>query len=100
MDKAPVDNDKKAHHSDEKKNQLAKRLNRIEGQIRGINKMIMEDVYCDEVLHQIFSVESALNGVKKGLLEAHMKSCIISKIENGEHAVMDELMVTIGKMMR
>ena len=46
---------KKAHHSDKIKQQLSNRLNRIEGQIRGINKMVGDDVYCDDILHQILS---------------------------------------------
>ena len=91
---------KKAHHSDKIKQQLANRLSRIEGQVRGINKMIEDDVYCDDILHQIFSVEAALTGVKKMLLEAHMKSCIIDRVERGDSAVIDELMTTIGKMIK
>ena len=91
---------KKAHHTDKIKEQLSNRLNRIEGQVRGINKMVQDDVYCDDVLHQILSVEAALTGVKKMLLEAHMKSCIIEQIEKGDSAVIDELMTTIGKMIK
>ena len=91
---------KKAHHPDKTKQQLSSRLNRIEGQVRGINKMIQGDVYCDDVLHQILSVEAALTGVKKMLLEAHMKSCIIDQVGRGDFAVIDELMTTIGKMIK
>ena len=91
---------KKAHHTDKTREQLSNRLNRIEGQVRGINKMVQDDVYCDDVLHQILSVEAALTGVKKMLLEAHMKSCIIEQIEKGDSAVIDELMTTIGKMIK
>ena len=91
---------KKAHHSDKIKQRLSSRLNRIEGQVRGINKMIQGDVYCDDVLHQILSVEAALTGVKKMLLEAHMKSCIIDQVVKGDFAVIDELMTTIGKMIK
>ncbi len=91
---------KKAHHSSKTKQRLSSRLNRIEGQVRGINKMIQDDVYCDDILHQILSVEAALTGVKKMLLEAHMKSCIIEQVEKGDSAVIDELMTTIGKMIK
>ncbi len=91
---------KKAHHPNKTKQQLSSRLNRIEGQVRGINKMVQDDVYCDDVLHQILSVEAALTGVKKMLLEAHMKSCIIEQIVKGDSAVIDELMTTIGKMIK
>ena len=100
MNEMQAHHGKKAHHSDKTKQQLSNRLSRIEGQIRGINKMVQEDVYCDDVLHQIFSVEAALTGIKKMLLEAHIKSCIIDQVEKGDHAVIDELMTTIGKMLK
>ncbi|MDH5655095.1 MAG: metal-sensitive transcriptional regulator [Spirochaetia bacterium] len=91
---------KKAHHSDKTKKALADRLNRIEGQIRGISRMVEEDIYCDDILHQIFSVESALAGVKKSLLESHLKSCVLDQIKNGDEEVIDEFMNTIRKMLK
>lgn len=92
--------ERKAHHSGKTKENLTCRLRRVEGQIRGITRMIEEDVYCDDVLNQIRSVESALNGVRKILLEAHIKSCVVEQIQEGRHEVVDELMTTIGKMVR
>ena len=59
-----------------------------------------DDVYCDDVLNQITSVYAALNGVRKLLLEAHIKSCIVEQIESGRYEVIDELMCTIGRMTR
>jgi len=91
---------KQAAHSEKTKKSLSDRLNRIEGQIRGISRMIDEDVYCDDVLHQIFSVESALAGVKKNLLEAHVRSCVLDQIRKGDDEVIDELMNTIRKMLK
>lgn len=91
---------RKAHHSDEKKENIVSRLHRIEGQIRGIARMIDENVYCDDVLHQISSVESALHGVKTVLLEAHMNSCVIEQIREGKDEVMDELLVTLRKFLK
>ncbi len=91
---------KEPHHSEKIKKNLTSRLNRIEGQLRGISKMVSDDIYCDDILNQISSVEAALRGVKKSLLESHFKSCVINQIENGEHEVVDELMVTIGRMIR
>ena len=89
-----------AHHSEEKKKDFKNRLNRIEGQIRGVNRMISEDVYCDDVLNQISAVQSALTSVSKLLLEAHMKSCIMEQIQEGKTEVIDEVMITINKLMR
>ncbi|QJD82761.1 metal-sensitive transcriptional regulator [Cohnella herbarum] len=89
-----------SHHSEKTKINLTSRLNRIEGQIRGIKGLIEKDTYCDDVLNQIASVQSALNGVGKLLLENHMKSCVVEKIQSGEHAVIDELLTTINKLMK
>lgn len=91
---------RKAHHNEELKGKMVNRLNRIEGQVRGIARMISEDVYCDDILNQISSIESAISGVKTVLLEAHMKSCVIEQIQDGKKAVIDELLVTLRKMMK
>lgn len=97
---AASDSGRKSHHSEEMKANLQSRLNRIEGQIRGVKSMIERDVYCDDVLNQIAAIQSALNSVGKLLLEGHMKSCIIERIEAGEHEVVDELLVTVKKLMK
>ena len=91
---------RKAHHSYESKKKMTDRLKRIEGQIRGISRMIDEDVYCDDILHQFMSVESAISGVKKTLLEAHMKGCIVNQIREGHEEAVDEMLVTVGKMLK
>lgn len=91
---------RRSHHSDKTKANLANRLNRIEGQIRGIKGLIEKDTYCDDVLNQIASVQSALNGVSKLLLEEHMKSCVVEKIQEGDHEVIGELLTTIQKLMK
>jgi len=91
---------RKAHHPYETKSNMVNRMKRIEGQIRGITKMIEEDVYCDDILHQFMSVESAIRGVKKTLLEAHMKSCVVHQIQDGQVEVIDEVLTTIEKMMK
>lgn len=84
-----------AHHSEQIKTNLKSRLNRIEGQVRAINRMIEEDVYCDDVLTQIRATRSALNSVATKLLEQHMKSCIMNKVNQGtQEEAMEELLVT------
>ena len=92
--------ERSAHHADELKEKMIKRLSRIEGQIRGISKMIENDVYCDDVLHQISSVQSAIDGLKTVLLEAHLKSCVVDQIKDGQDAVVDELLITLRKIMK
>jgi len=91
---------RKAHHPEQTKVKLVNRLRRIEGQIRGISRMVESDVYCDDILSQITSVEAALGGVRKGLLEAHIRSCVVDQIEEGRYQVIDELMQIIGRMTR
>jgi DNA-binding FrmR family transcriptional regulator len=90
----------RAHHSGETKARLAARLRKIEGQVRGIAGMIERDVYCDDILHQITAVEAALSGVRRLLLEAHIRSCVVEQVREGRDEVIDELMLTIGKMSR
>ncbi|HHV43958.1 MAG TPA: metal-sensing transcriptional repressor [Firmicutes bacterium] len=77
---------------------LTVRLNRIEGQIRGINRMLNEGVYCNDVLVQIASAQSALQSVTKLLLKQHMKSCVLERLKAGEEQVIDELLHTIFKL--
>src|SRR5690242_8991614 len=92
--------ERKSHHSGKMKSNLVSRLNRIEGQIRGVKAMIEKDTYCDDVLNQIAAVQSALNSVGKLLLEGHLKSCVIERIQAGESEVIDELLVTVNKLMK
>lgn len=92
--------ERKSHHSDKIKSNLVSRLNRIEGQIRGVKGLIEKDTYCDDVLNQISSIQSALNGVGKLLLEHHMKSCVMERIQDGDREVIDELLTTMNKLMK
>ncbi len=91
---------KKAHHPYATKENMVRRLNRIEGQVRGLARMINEDVYCDDILHQFASVQAAIDGVKRTLLDAHVRSCVVEQIAEGRLEVVDELMATIGKLSR
>ncbi|MEK5186987.1 MULTISPECIES: metal-sensitive transcriptional regulator [Solibacillus] len=91
---------RKSHHSERVKKDLTSRLNRIEGQIRGIKGMIDKDVYCDDVITQLSATQSALNSVAKILLEGHLKGCVVDRLSEGDEAVLDELVVTIQKLMK
>jgi DNA-binding FrmR family transcriptional regulator len=91
---------RQAHHEQSTKAAISSRLRKIEGQVRGIARMVEANVYCDEVLNQITAVEAALSGVRRLLLEAHIRSCVVEQIEEGRHEVIDELMRTIGRMTR
>lgn len=77
---------------------LSTRLNRVEGQIRGIKNLIERDVYCDEVLNQISAARAALKAVGMMVLKNHLQSCLVRKIKNDDPDIVDELVATIGKM--
>lgn len=80
---------------------LAKRMNRIEGQVRGIGKMIADDRYCIDVLTQVAAVQAALDAVSLQLLEHHLHGCVQHAVKSGkgDHAI-DEAMAVIRKFAR
>jgi DNA-binding FrmR family transcriptional regulator len=80
------------------KEQLTKRLARIEGQVRGVSRMVEEDRYCIDVLTQISAVQAALDKVALGLLDGHTRHCMIGGA--AEEASADELMAAVGRLMR
>lgn len=67
------------------KKQVLNRLNRIEGQVRGLKKMIEEDTYCVDVITQTSAVKRALSGVEDQLLESHLSTCVIGQMKKGQH---------------
>lgn len=89
-----------SHHSEKTIHDLVSRMNRIEGQVRGIKGMIERHVYCDDILNQISSAQAALHGVAKLLLEKHMKSCIAEQLQAGDEQVIDEVLKTIFKLIK
>ena len=91
--------DRMTARSQKLKADLSARLNRIEGQVRGIKSMIEKDTYCDEVLNQITAAQAALKAVSRLLLKNHIQGCVVEKIESGDQEIIDELLVTIGKML-
>ncbi len=99
-DSCVITSDRKSHHSDKIKTKLITRLNRIEGQVRGVKGLIEKDTYCDDVLNQIASVQSALSSLGRLLLEHHMKSCVVDRFKDGDHEVIDELLLTMNKLMK
>lgn len=91
---------RKSHHPEKVKTNLIHRLNRVEGQIRGIKGMIEKDVYCDDIITQLSATQSALNSVAKVLLDGHLKGCVKERLAEGDDEILDELLVTITKLMR
>jgi DNA-binding FrmR family transcriptional regulator len=90
-----------AHGYTATKDQLHKRLRRIEGQVRGIDKMVEDDRYCIDVITQISAVQAALDKVALGLLDDHARHCIVGGHAEGEpEELSDELMAAVGRLMR
>ena len=79
---------------------LMNRLNRIEGQIRGIKGMLERDAYCTDILMQVSAVNAALNSFNKVLLANHIKTCVTHDIQNGREETVDELVTTLQKLMK
>jgi CsoR family transcriptional regulator, copper-sensing transcriptional repressor len=92
--------EKESYHTENVKKNLVSRLNRIEGQIRGIKGLIEKNTYCDDVITQISASQAALNGVAKILLDAHLRECVVDRIQEGDMEVLDEVLITIQKLIK
>lgn len=92
--------EKTTDRSEEERKKLIHRLNRIEGQIRGIRKMVENDAYCADILIQSAAVNAAINAFNKELLTSHIRGCVTKGIRNGNDEVIDELLSTLQKLMK
>ncbi|MEE1053285.1 MAG: metal-sensing transcriptional repressor [Acutalibacteraceae bacterium] len=79
---------------------LINRLNRIEGQVRGIKKMVESDSYCTDILIQVSAINAALNAFNRELLSEHIRTCVAEDIRNGKDETVDELVLTLQKLMK
>ena len=91
---------RKKERSPEDYKKLIHRLNRIEGQIRGIKGMVENDAYCPDILIQSAAVNAAINAFNKELLANHIRTCVADDIRNGKDEAIDELVVTLQKLMK
>ena len=92
--------DRDTVRSEEQRKKLVHRLNRIEGQIRGIRGMVENDAYCVDILTQSAAAGAALNGFNKELLNNHIRGCVTRDIRAGQDDVIDELLDILQKLMR
>ena len=90
--------------ADEEKKKLINRLSRMEGQIRGIRKMLENDAYCTDILTQSAAVSAALNAFNKELIGSHIRGCVMRDIRSGDDeaadAVIDDLLAALQKLMK
>lgn len=91
---------KRKHRGEQEYRALMNRLNRIEGQVRGIKSMLENDAYCTDILIQVSAVSAALNAFNKELLSDHLHTCVAENIRNGDDSVIDELVATLQKLMK
>lgn len=91
---------KKKERSEKEYRDLINRLNRIEGQIRGIRGMVERDAYCPDILIQVAAANAALNSFNKVLLANHIRTCVARDIREGKEETIDELVVTLQKLMK
>ena len=91
---------KTKERSEKEYKDLIHRLNRIEGQIRGIRGMVEKDAYCTDILAQVAAANAALNSFNKVLLANHIKTCVTQDIRDGKEETVDELVATLQKLMK
>ncbi|MCI8792093.1 MAG: metal-sensing transcriptional repressor [Eubacterium sp.] len=92
--------ERRKEREDKEYRDLIHRLNRIEGQIRGIRGMVERDVYCTDILIQVSAVNAALNSFNKVLLTSHIKTCVTRDIKEGKEETVDELVQLLQKLMK
>ncbi len=100
MDEKSCCRKKAVPRSEAERRRLIHRLNRMEGQIRGIRGMVENDVYCNDVLVQCSAVNAALRAFQRELLASHIRSCVAEDLRAGKDQVVDELVETLQKMMK
>lgn len=86
--------------SEDEQKKLTSRLKKIEGQVRGIIKMIENDAYCPEIIIQVLAINNALNSFNKELLSCHIRNCVKADIENGDERAVEEFVQMINKLMK
>ena len=84
----------------DERRKLLTRLNRIEGQIRGIKRMVEEDAYCTDILIQVSAANAAMNSFNKELLAEHIRTCVADDIRNGNEETIEEILVVLKKLMK
>ena len=92
--------EKRTQRSDDERRRLITRLNRVEGQITGLRKMVEKDAYCIDILTQSAAVRGAIDAFNRELLERHIKGCVVRDIRAGEDATVDELMTILGRLIK
>lgn len=91
---------RKKERTEQELKDLVNRLSRIEGQVRGIRRMVEEDAYCPDILIQVSAVNAALNSFNRVLLANHIRTCVATDVRAGKDDIIDELVLTLQKLMK
>ena len=91
---------KTKERSEKEYKDMINRLSRIEGQVRGVKGMVEKNAYCTDILVQVSAITAALNSFNKVLLSNHIKTCVAQDIRDGKDETVDELVVTLQKLMK
>lgn len=86
------------HRTEEEKKYIRRRLNTIEGQVRGVSKMIDEDKYCSDVLTQLLAINKSIKSLSTEILKGHLSTCVVEEIKNNNCDVIDEVMKLIDRL--
>ena len=86
------------HRNDVEKKYLKTRLNTIEGQIRGVSKMVEDDKYCNDILIQLLAINKSIKSLSTDILKGHLSTCVVEDIKNDNLDVIDEVMELIGRL--
>ncbi len=90
--------DRRKHRTVDEKKYLKTRLNTIEGQIRGISKMVEDDKYCNDILIQLLAINKSIRSLSTDILKGHLSTCVVDDIKNNKLEVIDEVMELISRL--
>lgn len=86
------------HRTEEEKKYLKTRLSTIEGQVRGVSKMVEEDKYCNDILTQLLAINKSIKSLSNDILKSHLSSCVVEDIKEDKLEIIDEVMELIGRL--
>lgn len=93
-----IDCTKSTHRDEETKKKLNKRLKTIEGQIRGVQNMINEDKYCNDILIQLLAINKSIKSISNEIFKNHLSTCVVRDIKNNDPKIIDEVMELIRRL--
>lgn len=100
MEHCEMHTEKHTDREDSQVQDLLNRLNRMEGQIRGLKTMVENNIYCDDILIQVAAVKSGLDSFSSQLFAQHLRTCVVRDLKDGDPKIIDEVLITIKRLTR